>query len=45
MGFLPVFHRLPQNGVNAGLISGALLLQPGDDISVKAQSEVAAVRG
>ena len=32
-------HRLPQNAVNARLISGALLLQPSDYISVKAQSE------
>jgi hypothetical protein len=34
-----VFHRLPQNVVNARLISGALLLQPGDDIRIKAQSK------
>src|SRR5437588_11265474 len=39
MRFLPAFHRLPQNAVNTCLISGALLLQPRDDISVKAQSE------
>ena len=38
-GYLPVFHGLAQNGVDAGLISGALLSQPGDDIGVKAQGK------